>query len=101
MDENSMVVALAGQICGTILIISLIVAWVTRRRQTAIKPNDGLQRIESRLSEMQQSLDAVAVEVERISEGQRFATKVLSERAAAAVPDATGSREPLPRGAVR
>jgi hypothetical protein len=28
---------------------------------------------------MEQSLDAVAVEIERISEGQRFTTKLLSE----------------------
>ena len=32
-----------------------------------------------RLERMEQSLDAVAVEVERISEGQRFTTKLLSE----------------------
>ncbi len=95
-----MVVALSGQICGTILIISLIAAWVTRRRRPTIPPNDSLQRIEGRLSEMQHSLDAVAIEVERISEGQRFATKLLSERGAA-VPDVNGTREPVPRGAVR
>jgi hypothetical protein len=29
---------------------------------------------------MQQSIDAMAVEIERISEGQRFVTKLLSER---------------------
>jgi hypothetical protein len=28
---------------------------------------------------MEQSLEAVAIEVERISEGQRFTTKLLSE----------------------
>jgi hypothetical protein len=33
----------------------------------------------SRLERMEQSLDAVAVEVERISEGQRFTTRLLSE----------------------
>jgi len=32
-----------------------------------------------RLERMEQSLDAVAVEIERISEGQRFTTKLLSE----------------------
>jgi hypothetical protein len=32
-----------------------------------------------RLERIEQSLDAVAVEVERISEGQRFTTKLLSE----------------------
>lgn len=100
MDRYTMVVALTGQLCGTVLIISIIAAWVVRRRTPAIAPNAGLQRIEARLSEMQQSLDAVAIEVERISEGQRFATKLLSERGASA-PDAHAGREPVPRGVAR
>lgn len=33
-----------------------------------------------RLDRMEQAMDAIAVEVERISEGQRFTTKLLSER---------------------
>jgi|KBSSwiStaDraftv2_1062776.scaffolds.fasta_scaffold4629426_1 hypothetical protein len=32
-----------------------------------------------RLERMEQSLDAIAVEIERISEGQRFTTKLLAE----------------------
>ena len=38
-------------------------------------PHDQLDR----LSQIEQSIDAVAIEVERIGEGQRFMTKVLSE----------------------
>ena len=100
MDRYSMVVALTGQLCGTVLLISVIVAWTIRRRSPAITSNDGVQRIESRLSEMQQSLDAVAIEVERISEAQRFATKLLSERGVAA-PDVNGVRDAAPRGVAR
>jgi hypothetical protein len=36
---------------------------------------------EDRLAHIEQSIDAIAVEVERISEGQRFTTKLLSDRA--------------------
>jgi hypothetical protein len=36
---------------------------------------------EERLERIEHSLDAIALEVERISEGQRFTTKLLSERA--------------------
>jgi hypothetical protein len=39
-----------------------------------------------RLARMEQSVDAIAVEVERISEGQRFVTKLLSEKALALAP---------------
>lgn len=35
--------------------------------------------IVTRLERMEQSIDAIAVEVERISEGQRFTTRLLSE----------------------
>ena len=37
--------------------------------------------VAARLERMEQSLDAIAVEIERITEGQRFTTKLLSEGA--------------------
>jgi hypothetical protein len=40
--------------------------------------------VTSRLERIEQAVDAVAIEVERISEGQRFTTKLLTERAASA-----------------
>ena len=36
---------------------------------------------DARLSRLEQAVDAIALEVERISEGQRFTTKLLSEQA--------------------
>ncbi len=36
--------------------------------------------LSQRLERMEQAIDSIAVEVERISEGQRFTTKLLSER---------------------
>jgi hypothetical protein len=38
--------------------------------------------ITSRLERIEQAVDAIAIEVERISEGQRFTTKLLTERSA-------------------
>jgi hypothetical protein len=35
---------------------------------------------EARLERMEHAVDAIAIEIERISEGQRFTTKLLSER---------------------
>ena len=35
--------------------------------------------VANRLERIEQAVDAIAVEVERISEGQRFTTKLLSE----------------------
>jgi hypothetical protein len=45
--------------------------------------------VQNRLERMEQSIDAIAVEIERISEGQRFTTKLLSDvrdSAAASIP---------------
>lgn len=43
--------------------------------------------VTDRLARIEQSLEAVAIEVERITEGQRFTTKLLSEaRAPAGAP---------------
>jgi hypothetical protein len=39
--------------------------------------------IEERLARIEQAVDAMSVELERIGEGQRFVTKVLAERTGA------------------
>ena len=50
--------------------------------QKTIKHAD-VAAIEARLARIERAVDAIAVEAERISEGQRFTTKLLSERALA------------------
>ncbi len=53
-----------------------------------------------RLERIEHAVDAVAIEVERISEGQRFVTKVMAGRAAAESESAAdGARQPLALGA--
>lgn len=37
------------------------------------------REVTERLERMEQAIDSIAIEVERISEGQRFTTKLLSE----------------------
>lgn len=43
------------------------------------------QATQQRLDALQQAVDTIAIEVERISEGQRFVTRLLSERASSAL----------------
>ena len=50
--------------------------------------------VSSQLAHLNQAVDAIALEVERISEGQRFTTRLLSEQKEAA-------RQTLPSGANR
>jgi hypothetical protein len=52
---------------------------IERGNDTARVPSD----VSARLERMEQAIDSIAVEVERISEGQRFTTKLLAERSGA------------------
>jgi hypothetical protein len=45
----------------------------------AVQPKIPVE-LQGRLERMEQAIDSIAVEVERISEGQRFTTKLLSDR---------------------
>jgi len=54
---------------------------IERGNDAARVPSD----VSARLERMEQAIDSIAVEVERISEGQRFTTKLLAERSGAPV----------------
>lgn len=60
----------------SIIVVGLKFALAAARRHEL--PRTKLD--DSRLEQLQQSIDAIAVEVERISEGQRFSTKLLAAR---------------------
>lgn len=60
--------------------IGIPLARAYSRRMDADSKNPRLPtEVTDRLERMEQALDSVALEVERISEGQRFTTKLLSE----------------------
>jgi hypothetical protein len=65
--------------CGTAILTMLINTW-GRVRAPKPGPAPDLSRVENQIQSLQQSIDSIALEVERISEGQRFTTKLLSER---------------------
>ena len=54
----------------------------------AALPNDTAARLER----MEQAIDAIAVEVERLAEGQRFTSKLLAGRADTAPPEKAVAR---------
>jgi hypothetical protein len=62
---------------GSLVTIGLVAWKVATKKKPAVQAanfNDG------RLEQLQQSIDAIAVEVERIAEAQRFSAKLLAER---------------------
>ena len=58
-------------------------AYASRLSRMPITPTIP-HEVSARLERMEQAIDSIAVEVERISEGQRFTTKLLAERTGAA-----------------
>jgi hypothetical protein len=82
---------------GTIIILSIGIPlvralarkWERGPTRTSVSPE-----VEQRLARIEHSVDAIAIEVERISEGQRFTTKLFAERAGdpVRIPQSTNSR---------
>ena len=66
-----------------IAISRLIWKRATNAPRAAAAPDQATQQ---RLEQLQQAVDAIAIEVERISEGQRFVTKIMSDRSIGAGP---------------
>lgn len=91
--EPSIVVPLGAFATAIICVIGIPIARAHARRLDAQAKNPRVSReVESRLERIEQAIDAVAVEVERISEGQRFTTRLLSEgRSAGAAPSPPAS----------
>jgi hypothetical protein len=81
MDENTMVIAVVGITVNGLVIAVLGRAWLAGRQAPPPPiPLQQLENIEMRLVQLQQAVDDVAIEMERLAEGQRFTAKLLSER---------------------
>jgi hypothetical protein len=82
-DIPPQVIPMMGILGGTLVVCVIgfplaraIARWLDRRSSTPkTSPDVGM-----RLQAIEQAVDSVAVEVERISEGQRFTTRLLNER---------------------
>jgi len=71
--------AFASLAVGARIILPLVRAYAKRVESRADAPRIPAE-VSSRLERMEQAIDSIAVEVERISEAQRFTTKLLTEK---------------------
>jgi hypothetical protein len=58
---------------------SMMKMYVERGGGGAPIPHEDLKEIRDGLGQLQQAVDAMAIEVERLSEGQRFTTKLFAD----------------------
>ena len=83
MDPKAAVM-IASMVCGTIVCCAAmfgVVKWFSRARPSAPSPDFSSEQ-NSRLYNLEQAVESIAIEVERIGEGQRHTAKLLNERAA-------------------
>jgi hypothetical protein len=87
-----------------VLAFPISFAWARRILRGAPKPAPVPHDLTMRLERIEQAVDTIAIEVERVSEGQRFVTKVLVQRPQAADPSSgdapqSQAKPPLALGA--
>ena len=82
MEKEVFLIVMTAMISGIAIVGKLVWSYVDRQKHQEISPKS-LSVLDARMERIEQAVDTIAVEIERISEGQRFTTKLLSERAAA------------------
>jgi hypothetical protein len=86
MGDNATAAIVAASLFGALASLAFSInaiarAWVARGRdEISLTNQTGAPLVDARLANLEQAMDAIALEIERISEGQRFATKLLSEK---------------------
>lgn len=83
MDDPAKVVIALSLFGSVAYSISAIArgAVAIRREESRLENGSVPSLTEARLARIEQAVEAIALEVERISEGQRFTTRLLSEQA--------------------
>jgi len=63
--------------------------WFKHSERMATLKGASNPALEARLTRIEEAVETIAIEIERMGEGQRFVTKLLTERAAAQLPEST------------
>ena len=108
IPEGAVIISVAFFVMCAVIAIGFPIARAIARRmdKRGVASPAADSDVRNRLERIEQAVDAIAVEVERISEGQRFTTKVIADLRALPQPDPSGalaeragdrSAVPLPR----
>jgi hypothetical protein len=91
MDEEEVLALFIVFASITTVVLTFARMWF-KHQERKHNPRTLDSGLDQRLDRIEQAVDAIAVEVERLAEGQRFATRLLSEGAGSA------RKEPLAIG---
>lgn len=81
MNED-IIIPIAGMITGVVMVLGIPLVLVQARKlwKRDSVSSEGSYETNHRLERIEQAIDAMSVEVERIAEGQRYVTKLLADR---------------------
>jgi hypothetical protein len=72
------IVASVLAFAGIVIVVQIVARYYLERARIRASATPPMQQ--ERLERIEQAVDAIALEVERISEAQRFSAKLLAER---------------------
>ncbi len=80
---EEIIVPIVFGIPGVVIVTKM---WFSHKEKMAglSGPRQGSAITDARFERLEQAVESIAIEMERVSEGQRFVTKLLSERAPSA-----------------
>lgn len=82
MVEPGEVIIALGAFTAFTVSVSVVARTMLRAQENKLRSaGSGLHsETSARIERIEQAVDAIAIEIERISEGQRFTTRLLSDR---------------------
>jgi len=95
-DPGKVIVAVSffGTIAYVVRLLVLRAPWATSGESRSAR---GVVVDDERMTRLEQAVESIALEVERISEGQRFTTRLLADRAQADLLRPAAPSEPIRR----
>ena len=90
VPQGAVNISIAFFVSMAFIIVGLPIARAWARRMDRRGEPASASQIAPRLDRIEQAVEAVAIEVERVSEGQRYTTKAIAELRGLPVPNAGG-----------
>jgi hypothetical protein len=96
VSKIAQVLAAFGGFLGFVAVLVIVVRAASWKMRSSKRPTGAeTPRIDdSRFTRLEEAVDSIAIEVERIAEAQRFSAKLMSERLPSQLPDSTVKRLP-------
>ena len=79
MGRYEFLTACVSMITGTTMLVAIAYMYFNRSKGRSSQPTQLSAATEDRLARIEHAVDSIAIEVERISEAQRFTARLLAE----------------------